>query len=379
MWLCFGHLLPPFDLQTFLHAGAQAVAGKTPYSATTSATFTSGHAFVYPAFVAWLFAPLALIPAHVAVQIYLALSVAAVFVSARWFDREDLYAPMLILVSSTTIVGLQMGSVNPLLLLGVAAAWRWRDDRPVASGFCLGAAAGLKLFLAPLLLWPLMRRRYSATGSAAATLCAALITQAPLGHIGISQFASMLAQLQRGETAQSWSVASFVQHLGIGGQLSAQVAVGIGMACLAGLAIGRARLSDRQVLGLIVLVCLVFSPIVWSSYLLIMAVPLLLLSKDNVPLVVAALGSWVIVTPDQATNPRVVVGVGLAAVVGYLAVRPKPGLLTWRRVGIGSLVAGSGALLLLLPGPIRSPMPALAAMAVLAAWALRRPALAEAL
>jgi alpha-1,2-mannosyltransferase len=373
LWFSFGHLLAPFDLQTFLRAGAQTAAGKTPYASVTSSLFTSGHAFVYPAVVAWLFAPLALIPAHVAIPLYTALSVAAVFVATRWLDRGDLFAPMLILVSSTTIVGLQMGSVNPILLLGVAAAWRWRTDRPLLSGVCLGAAAGVKLFLAPLLLWPLMRRRYSATVAAAATLAGFLATQGSLGHIGIPQYLAMLSKLQRAETGESWSVASFIQHLGIGGQTSVTLAVAFGVVFLAALAVGKDRVTERQLLGLTVVVCLVFSPIVWSSYLLLMAVPLLLLSRSNGPLVVAALASWVIVTPDQATNSRVAIGIGLALVVSYLSVGPKLEFLSWRRLGVALLAAVCGFLLFLLPAPVRSPLPVLVAMAVVAAWALHRP------
>jgi hypothetical protein len=370
LWLCFGHLLGPLDLRTFLHAGREVLAGTTPYVSVTSSTFTSGHAFVYPSFVAWLFAPLALVPASLAVLLYTALSVAAIFMAARWFDRGDMYAPMLILVSSTTIVGLQMGTVNPILLLGVAAAWRWRMDRPIVSGIALGAMAGVKLFLAPLLLWPLLRRRYSSAVAAAVTFSMLLAPQAALGHAGISRYFAMLSELQRAEAGHSWSVASFVQHLGIGGQMSAELAIVFGAACLVVLGLSKNRLSDRQLLGLTVVVCLIISPIVWSSYLLLLAIPLLLLSKGDAPLAVAALASWVIVTPDQASGPRVAVGVGLAAVVSYLSIRPKVGYLTRRWIGVTSVAVGGGLLWILLPASVRSPMPTLAAMAVLAAWAL---------
>lgn len=376
LWLCFGHLLPPFDLDTFLHAGRQVAAGKTPYSSVSSPTFASGHAFVYPAFVAWLFAPLALVPAVLAVPLYTTLSVASVFVAARWLGHRDLHAPMLVMVSSATIVAFQMGTVNPVLLVGVAAAWRWRTTRPVLSGVLLGIVAGFKLFLAPLLLWPVMRRRYRSTAAAAATLLGILAVQVPLGHIGISRYATMLSRLQRAETAQSWSVASLVHHLGAGTHTSV-VTFTLGAACLAVLASSRDRLSDRQLLGLTVVVCLLVSPIVWSSYLLLMAIPLLLLSDSNVPLAVAAMGSWVIVTPDQASGTRVAIGVGTAAVVAYLAVRPnrflpRPG--AEAAASGAALTAVAGCLFLLVPDPVRSPLPALAAITMIAAWALRRPA-----
>jgi hypothetical protein len=58
---------------------------------------------VYPAFVTSLFAPLALIPAPGCAAPHWVLG-RVVFMAARWFDRGDEYAPMPILVSSTTII-----------------------------------------------------------------------------------------------------------------------------------------------------------------------------------------------------------------------------------------------------------------------------------
>ena len=84
------------------------------------------------------------------------------------------------------------------------------------SGVLVGAVAGVKLFLAPLLLWPLMRRRYSSAISAAATFSMILATQTVLGRIGMSQYFGMLSKLQQAEAGRSWSVASLVQHLGVG-------------------------------------------------------------------------------------------------------------------------------------------------------------------
>ena len=122
------------------------------------------------------------------------------------------------------------------------------------------------------------------------------------------------------------------------------------------------------------MVCLIVSPIVWGSYLLLMAAPLLLLGEGNGPLAVAALVSWVIVRPDQASGSRVAIGVALAMMIGHLSVRPKMGLPTLRGIGITASAACGGILLFLLPKAVRSPIPALAAMAVLTAWALRPPA-----
>jgi hypothetical protein len=377
LWLCFGGLLGPFDFLTFFHAGQQVVHGSSPYVAMSSSTFTSGHAFVYPAFVAWMFAPLALIPAHPADVLFTAVSAAAVVVACRWLGRPDGFAPALVLVSSTTIIALQMGTVNPLLLLGIAACWRWRSAHPVVAGLLIGAVAAVKLFLAPLLLWPLLARRYAAAAMAGATFTAVLATQTALGRIGMGQYFAMLSRLQGAEAVHSWSATSFLQNLGIGAHPAADLAIGLAGAGLGGLWLNRDRLSDRQVLGLIVIVCLLVSPIVWSSYLVLMAAPLVLLSNDNRALAVSALASWVVVTPDQASALRVGIGMMLAVAVSFLAVRARAGgagLAPRRWIGWLGVGAAGGALLMLMPSSVRSPLPTLVGMAALAGWVLRRPA-----
>jgi alpha-1,2-mannosyltransferase len=318
---CFGGLVGPFDLWTFLHAGQQVLAGRSPYDKATSPLFQAGHAFVYPAFVAWLFSPLSAFSRAAATAIFIALSAAALILACRWLGRPKASTAALVLVSSTTVIGLQMGTVNALLLLGVAAAWRWRSRSPLLAGVIIGVAASMKLFMLPVLIWPLVTRRYTSLATAGATVSVLLLSQPVLGQLPLLQYFSLLSKLQGSEAARSWSLSSFAQSLGLGAHASADLAVLIAGAAAVELWLRRDRLGDAQILGLSVVICILISPIVWSSYLVLLVAPLLLTTTDDYAIAVVALSSWAIVTPDAASPLRTALGVALAVGVTVLATK----------------------------------------------------------
>jgi hypothetical protein len=365
---CFGGLLAPFDLLTFLHAGRQVLAGHTPYDPATSPVFRAGHAFVYPAFVAWPFSPLSLLSRPAATVVFTTLSVAALILACRWLGRPRASTAALVLVASTTVISLQMGTVNALLLLGLGGAWRSRSRSPLLAGVVLGIVASTKLFLLPVLIWPLCTRRYTTLAAAGGTVSVLLLSQSALGHIGLWQYFSLLAKLQGNEAARSWSFSSFGQSLGLGAHASTDLTLLIAGAAVMALWLRRDRLADAQVLSLSILICLLASPLIWSSYLVLLVGPLLLATNDDYPLAVVALGSWVVVTPDAASAPRTAIGVALAIVVSGLATRrgharrwsawtSKP---RWQRIAVMFAVMVGTTTLVVLPPSTRNALPALA-------------------
>lgn len=379
----FGGLLGPFDLQTFLHAGRQVVEGESPYVSVTSAVFKSGHAFVYPMFVAWLFAPLAALPGHAAALAYLGASTAAIVGGCRLLGRSGGYAPVLVLVSSTTIIGLQMGTVNAFLFFGLACAWRLRATRPAMAGLALGIVAAAKLFLLPLLLWFVIRRRYAAAAAAVGTAVVLIGAGSIFGPLGPFRYVAVLSKLQHGEQQSSWSLSSFLQGLGLNSMTAAALALGLALIGFTAVLVRRDDLSEAQLMGLTVLLSLLVSPIVWSSYLLLLSVPLLLTTSDDRPLAVAALVSWVVVTPDAASPSRMAIGVLTALTVAWMATRPRLGadlsrLLSSAMTPSGQILGAAAVLLAAafvdLPGPVQSPLPALSCILAVALWAARRRA-----
>lgn len=389
--LCFWGLLGPLDLLTFLHAGRAALAGRSPYSSPASPVFRAGHAFVYPSFVAWVFVPLALLPRQLAVDSYLAASVLGLVAAGRWFGRPDDRAAALLLVSAPTIIALQIGTLNPLLVVGIAACWRLRAKQPLAAGALLGVVAAMKLFLLPLLLWPLIRRRRTELAGGLGVLAVVAALQVPLGGVGLPGYASMLSRLEALEVTSSWSLTSLLESLGATPHLAGVLAPVAGGVALVGLWWRRNHLTDAQLLGLTVLASLLMSPIVWSSYLLLLAVPLLLWSRGHLPLAIAAVGSWALVTPDVASPARIAAGFGVAVLTAAIVLAgPRwrrragaPVRARWaaavrsiRRVrpGVWVALAVFGGALVVVPASVRNALPAVMVVTGLGAWGIAQPA-----
>jgi hypothetical protein len=130
----------------------------------------------------------------------------------------------------------------------------------------------------------------------------------------------------------------------------------------------RSRMADAQFLSLSILIGLLVSPIVWSSYLVLLVVPLLLSTTDDHALAVVALASWVVVTPDAASPLRTAVGITLAAVVSGLAIHHGLGRRwsrwmsrpLWQRHAVVVAVLAGLGVLVVMPPAARSAVPALA-------------------
>src|ERR687891_2399256 len=140
----------PYDLAVFLDAADDLVAGRSPFPAPDA---LSGDAnYVYPPLLAVALVPLALLPVGMAVVLWTIVGVAAVCGALWLLGVRDwrVYAIALAFPATRDAVG--AGTVGPLLLLGTALAWRYRDARPAAAGLAAGLAAALKLFTWPVLV-----------------------------------------------------------------------------------------------------------------------------------------------------------------------------------------------------------------------------------
>jgi hypothetical protein len=274
-----------------------------------------------------------------------------------------------------------MGTVNAYLFLGLACAWRYRSSNPVVSGIILGLVAAVKLFLFPILAWPLLVRRSSTTAAGAVTFVVLFGASAVFGPVNIISYLHLLSKLQGNEASQSWSLTSLFESMGVGSFAAQAAAMLIAGGFLVALRIRSARLSEGQVMGMVVLCCLLVSPIVWSSYLLLLAVPILLATADDRALALAALASWAIVTPDVSTPARTAVGIALTVGLAYVAVRAE---LPYGRRHIGTLrvsapagavvgvaIVGLIVVLAVVPPSVRNALPALLWMGFVAAAGLR--------
>jgi hypothetical protein len=345
IWVTYVRPLAHFDVDVFLRAGADVAAGRNPYPRPGSAQVYSGFSFVYPYLVAFPFAVFAWLPRAGAEAAFIGLSVLAVLGGCWLAGARRWLAYALVLTASCTITGLQMGTLNAVLFAGLAALWRLRD-RPVAAGLLAALLVYSKLFLVPLPLWLLLTRRWRAAAVAAATAAAVFGAGQLVSPVGLRDYAGMLDALARAEAPDGLSLTGLLMNAGLRlgvATWAARAAAGalIVSCCAAGYrsvwreqpaAAGDGRAlagpapaewaaADRLVFAGTVAAALLASPIVWSHYLLLLAVPLLVIEGGERlgALAVATAASWLLVTPHLSTPPEVAVS---AVVVALLVARP---------------------------------------------------------
>jgi hypothetical protein len=272
------------DFLSFWSAGRAVLHGHSPYPLLDSlpavADRLSFAPFVYPAPAAWGMVPLSILPFAAAKTIFFVLSLGAIALALRLLDVRDWRCFALVLLSVPVVAGTSLGTVSPLLLLGVAAAWRYRDGTVrVAAIVALLVVA--KLFLWPLWLWLVYTRRFAAAALAAglggtATLGAWLA----IGFAGLPEYPRLLSRLTELVGTHSYSPLALLHHVGLSIPLAQQAVLATG-AVLAGLAAHRFRADETDerpfvaALGL----GLLLTPILWPHYLVLLYLPIALLRR----------------------------------------------------------------------------------------------------
>jgi hypothetical protein len=380
VWRLFSVLVQPWDFGMLWEAGREIPRGIDPYPPLGNPDVVgTTHQLVYPYLAAMPFVLFGLLSFGAAAGVFLTVSIAAV-VGAVWAagTRDPLAVP-LVLLCSVTIVGLQIGSLNALFLLGLVLAWRWRD-RPWALGVLVGVLIVAKLFLAPLLAWLVLSRRYRAAGLAAGLSAAVVVLGLLVGPMGLGHYRELLRELAVSEAHKGWSLTALFIARGHPG-LATLAGVLLSAALLTGAWWCYRRGHDERVLYAAAIgVGLVASPIVWAHYLVLLVAPLLVLGARRAALVWFAATGWLLVLPHHTLErlppgllpwwPVVAATVALAAWVADRSVRPSAPVAGW-----ASTVLWVALMYTVLGRPDgATPLAALLWLLLCAEWVYRRTA-----
>jgi hypothetical protein len=266
----------PHDLAVFLRAAGNVLDGVSPY------VFAGDRTFAYPPFVAYLVAPLHPLGGTAAGLVWMLLSLAALVVALWLLEVRDWRCYGLAGIYLFTRSSVDLGTIEPLLLLAVAAAWRWRE-RLLGAATAVGCAIVLKLFLWPLAVWLALTRPLRAAGAAIAFAVAlATISWAAIGFAGVGDYPTVLRKLADHESSSSYSVVALGVRAHLPLLAARIVSVAVALALLAVAAwVARdprrpARDRDVATLTLCLAAALAASPIVWVHYFLLLLVPLAL-------------------------------------------------------------------------------------------------------
>ena len=209
--LVFLPLTPAYALEVFLRAGHAVLRGLRVYPSPSSPAVYSGSAFVYPYVAVLPFLPLAAVASTLAITLFFIAGAGAVVSASFLASGRDGLIALVVLGTAFTITGLQLGALSPLLFAGAVFLWRLRD-RPVAFGVLAAAVVASKLFLAPLLAWPLLAGRRRAFAWAACSVLVLLAVGAPRRSFVLLALASWAVAQPHGITIRVHASQAIASH-----------------------------------------------------------------------------------------------------------------------------------------------------------------------
>ncbi len=276
------------DFNTFWHSAVAIWEGEDIYGTGAEAENRN------PPFWTLLISPLGLLEPLLAYRIFFMITLIMTVGYLIWMvdevrlpSRWAALGTVMLLLSSPLLKTLALGQIYPVLTMGLVAAWiSDRKDRLVVSGGFLGLVVALKPSLAPILLWPFVRRRWKALGVALATAAAATL----VGAIGVGPGATLdwLRLLSNDTLNPFWdnsSLPSAAARLFTDNEIArpivtlpwmVPVAYLLGIAAIV-LTAARARHGPEAGLWALVAASLLASPIAWHNYLVLLGPGVLLL------------------------------------------------------------------------------------------------------
>lgn len=293
---------------------------------------------VYPPPVLLAVAPLSLLPLRLAGLVFIGLSIAATIVALRLLRVRDWRCYGLAFCYWPMLSALRLGALGPLLVLGCAAAWRWRGNAaPTAAA--LAAVVAAKLFPWMLGGWLLVTKRYRALALAVAFAALGTLTAwAVIGWHGLAAYPHMLANLSFVSEPAGVSLVAGLLALGVGATLAKVLALAAAAVLfgLAGRAV-RAHGGDRRAFGLMVIAALTASPMVWPHYLALVLVPIALLSPTLSAIwFVPLLAYFAPVAQTQGDIWEIVPYLAIEAIIVWrLCSSGAPGAARFRTRGVG--------------------------------------------
>jgi alpha-1,2-mannosyltransferase len=276
------------DFHTFWRSAEALWEGRNIYGTRTSLINLN------PPLWTVLIAPLGLLEPLTAYRVFILITLVMVVGYLAWVADQlrlrggwAVVGTAMLLLSSPLLLTLALGQLYAVLALGLVVAWiADRRDASLISGSALGLVVAIKPSLAPVLLWPLARRRWRAFGAAlvsgaAATLVGALV-------VGPAATLSWLRRLFGLPLLPHWDNASLLTTVArlftktafaepiatLPWMVPVAYALSLGVIVLTAI-----KLGDGSEAGLWALVAatLLASPIAWHMYLVLLGPGILLL------------------------------------------------------------------------------------------------------
>lgn len=305
-----------FDFHGVVWQPARAVAhGGNPYPSPTPAGMASGNPFAYPPASAFVFIPLGLLPYPIAAALITIALLAAVAGTLLVLGVSDWRCYGAAYLSVPVLHDVRLGALTPLLALGIALVWRWRD-RPAAA-IPLTFVVFAKLFLWPLLPWMVASGRVRvAVRSVVYGVLATALAWLVIGFAGLADYPRLLRALSSAYEARGYSPVAGGLALGLDSPLAHGLAIALGLVVLGLSLVVARRGDDAGSLSLALAACLLLTPIVWLHYFVLLLVPIAIARRTFSWIWLLPALYWI--TPYEENFGaywRIPAGLGLAALI----------------------------------------------------------------
>jgi len=311
------------DWEIFRHASHLAIRGHSPFTVADPSALVHNDRFVYPPITALLIAPFAALPDVAGRVLVLLLTLACVPLALRLLGVRDWRCYGIALLTAPVLDSVSLGALSSVLLLGVAAAWRYRDRRHISAAVTAVTAVG-KLFIWPLFVWLLATRRLRATAEAAALALVLLVGGwAAIAFAGLRNYPHLLHVLSRVEAVQSFSLLGLLRlHGGAAAAFTALLVVAVAAAVVLA---ERGVDGDRRSFVVAVAGALFATPVLWLHYFVLLFVPIALARPRLSALWFVPLAFWV--TPlahSDGSVWRTCFALAVAALIVWRTLGPAP-------------------------------------------------------
>jgi glycosyl transferase family 87 len=262
------------DFDTFWHSAVALLAGEDIYD--TPAKLTN----LNPPLLTVLLVPFAWLDALTAYRVFMVLTLVMVAGSALAVARElrlsrtaTALALVAVLASSPLHGTLVLGQIYPLLLVGLVAGWiAERRGRPVLAAALYGVTVALKPSLAPILLLLAVQRRWvplrAGIASAVVATLAGVLVAGPSSAI---EWLKIAFSEPVPDTVDNASLPGLAVRFGVPSVFGMLAGLAVLVGTLVWIGRNRDRIDPAGTAPWAVLAAgLLFSPIAWHNYLMLL-------------------------------------------------------------------------------------------------------------
>ena len=317
-----GHDVIAWDFQNSFRPAAEAVLnGTTPYPPPVLESMAERDAFVYLPPGAILFVPFLALPAYAGGLVATALVILFALAALRIVGVRDWRCYGIVFLSPAMISAIQTTNLTLPLLLALASIWALRH-RAVLPGLVLALTFATKLFLWPVGVWLIATRRYRAAAWSAVTTAVLVSSSwALLGFAGLRDYPALMRVLAEALELDSYTIFALASDLGAPELVGRATGIAVAAATLLGCWVLGRRGDDERSFTLAIVAALLFTPIIWLHYFVLLLVPIAIVQKRLSLLWAAPLLFWLSQGHGNGTTLQTAWTLGVVAFVTVLVLR----------------------------------------------------------